>query len=88
MNARIERVMNFENLGAKIMRNRALDEKIWALEAFKDKAVILGGSGGICGILEWLEGLGAKEQGLLRNLRIFWWFFGILEGLEGFRTCS
>jgi hypothetical protein len=29
MNARIERVMNSENLGARIMWNGALDQKIW-----------------------------------------------------------
>jgi hypothetical protein len=29
MNARIGRVMNFENLGTRIMENKALDQKIW-----------------------------------------------------------
>jgi hypothetical protein len=29
MNARIERVMNYENFGARIMKNEALDQKIW-----------------------------------------------------------
>jgi hypothetical protein len=33
MNARIERAMNSENLGARIVRNRVLDQKIWALDA-------------------------------------------------------
>jgi hypothetical protein len=33
MNARIERAMNSENLGARIMGNGALDQKILALEA-------------------------------------------------------
>jgi hypothetical protein len=37
MNARIERAMNSENLGARIIENRALDQKIWALEAFGAK---------------------------------------------------
>jgi hypothetical protein len=37
MNARIERVMNSENLGARIMKNEALDHKI--LEACKGKMV-------------------------------------------------
>jgi hypothetical protein len=31
--------------------NRALDRKIWALEAMKGRIIISGGSGGICGIL-------------------------------------
>jgi hypothetical protein len=29
MNARIERATNYENLGARIMENGALDQKIW-----------------------------------------------------------
>jgi hypothetical protein len=53
------------------------------LEAFKGKTVFSGGSGGICGILEWLECFGAKEHGLLQNLGIFG---ETLEGLEWVRT--
>jgi hypothetical protein len=34
MNAGMERVMNYENLGARIMGNKALDQEIWVLEAF------------------------------------------------------
>jgi hypothetical protein len=37
MNARIERAVNSENLGARITENGALDQKIWALEAFRGK---------------------------------------------------
>jgi hypothetical protein len=37
MNARIKRAMNSKKLGARIMRNGALDQKIWALEAFREK---------------------------------------------------
>jgi hypothetical protein len=44
MNARMERAMNFENLGARITENGVLDRKIWALEAFKGKMVFLGGA--------------------------------------------
>jgi hypothetical protein len=33
MNARIERAMNSENLGARIVWNKVLDQKIWALDA-------------------------------------------------------
>jgi hypothetical protein len=40
--ARIERAMNSENLGARIMRNGALNKKIWALKAFRGKMVFLG----------------------------------------------
>jgi hypothetical protein len=64
MNARTERVMNSKNLGARIMRNGALDQKIWALEAYMGKMVFLGGSGLILEFLEWLEGLGAKDKAL------------------------
>jgi hypothetical protein len=39
MNARIERAMDSENLGVRIMRNGALDQKIWALEAFGGKTI-------------------------------------------------
>jgi hypothetical protein len=63
-------MINSENLGARSVENGALDRKIMALEAFKGKMVLLGGSGGICGI-EWLESFGAKEQGLLQSLRKF-----------------
>jgi hypothetical protein len=62
-NARIERAVNSENLGARIMRNGALDKKIWALEAFKGKTVFSGGYGPILEFLEWLDGLGAKNRG-------------------------
>jgi hypothetical protein len=44
MNARIERAMNSENLGARITENEALDQSIWTLEAFKGKIVFSGGS--------------------------------------------
>jgi hypothetical protein len=39
MNARIERAMNSESLGARIMGNGPLDQKIWALEDFRGKIV-------------------------------------------------
>jgi hypothetical protein len=43
-------MMNFENLGARSMENKALDRKIWALESLMGRTVILGDSRGICGI--------------------------------------
>jgi hypothetical protein len=52
--------MNFEHLGTRIMENGALDQKIWALEAFRGKIVFSGGSEAILEFLEWLEGLGTK----------------------------
>jgi hypothetical protein len=39
------RAMNFENLGTRTMPNGAVDQKIWALEAFRGKTIFLGGSG-------------------------------------------
>jgi hypothetical protein len=66
--------MNSENLGARITGNRALDQKIWALEAFKGKIVFSRCSRGICGIFEWLQGLGIEHRSFaeFRNFsRIF-----------------
>jgi hypothetical protein len=74
--------VNSENLGARIMRNGALDKKIWALEAFKGKTVFSGGYGAILEFLKWLDGLGAKDRGSCE----IWDFCGILEDLEWFRT--
>jgi hypothetical protein len=74
MNARIEGVLNSENLGTKIMENRGLDQKIWALEAFRGKMVFLGGLEEFLKFLKWLEGLWRKKkQGSCR----IWGFFGI-----------
>jgi hypothetical protein len=47
MNARIERAMNSDNLGTRIMESGAWNQKIWALEPFKSKMVLLGDSGAI-----------------------------------------
>jgi hypothetical protein len=47
MNEGIERAMNSENLGTRIMQNRALDQKISDLESCRGKMVCLGGSGAI-----------------------------------------
>jgi hypothetical protein len=44
MNGIIERATISENLGARMAKNGALDQKIWALEAFRGKMVFLGGS--------------------------------------------
>jgi hypothetical protein len=80
--------MNSENLGLRIMANKAWNQKIWALEAFRPKAVFSGGSGVILEFLKWLEGFCAKDSvsckiwGFLRD------FCGILEGLKWFRTYS
>jgi hypothetical protein len=62
--------MNSENLGARIMQNGALYQKIWALEAFRGKTVFSEGSGVILEFLEWLEGHGAKGRALV-NFRDF-----------------
>jgi hypothetical protein len=55
--------MDSENLGARIMENRALDQKICALKAFGGKTNFLGVSRVILEFLEWLEGFGAKDRG-------------------------
>jgi hypothetical protein len=53
--------------------NGALDEKIWALEAFRGKMVFLGGSGVILRFLEWLEGFCTKNRGSCK----IWGFLGV-----------
>jgi hypothetical protein len=84
MNARPERVMNSENLGARITCNEALDQKIRALEACRGKIVFSRGSGVVLEFLEWLEGLWHKRQGFCR----IWDFCGFLEYLEWVWTYS
>jgi hypothetical protein len=71
--------MNSENLGVRIRENGALDQKIWALEAFRGKMVFLGGFGAILDFFEWLESLGTKYRGSGE-------IWGFLECLEWFRT--
>jgi hypothetical protein len=74
MNARIERAMNSKNFGARITKNGALDQKLRALEVIRGKMTISGCFGGISRILEWLEGLGAKDRGSCE----IWEFLGVL----------
>jgi hypothetical protein len=73
MNARIEEAMNSENFSARITENRALDQKIWALEALWGKIVFSGGAKEFLEFLKWLEGLWRKRQGSCR----IWEFLGI-----------
>jgi predicted amidohydrolase len=86
MNAKIERAMNSENLDVRLMRNRALDQKIWALEASRGKNSLFRRFWGNSGIFGVVGGSWRKRQGLLRSLGIFQGFFGILEGLKCFKT--
>jgi hypothetical protein len=74
MDARIERAMNFENLGARITENEALDKNIWALEAFKGKTVFSGHSREILEFFELLEGLCTKDRGFYKIWGFFWIF--------------
>jgi hypothetical protein len=82
MNQIIERVMNSEKLGARIIRNGALDPKRWALDAFRGKKVFSRGS------KEMLEFFwsgwrvfGAKDRALVEFGK-FSGIFLFLEGLE------
>jgi hypothetical protein len=75
--------MNSENLGTRIMQNRALDQKISDLESCRGKMVCLGGSGAILKKMEWLEGLGAKD-GALAECKNFSGIF--VDFSEWFRT--
>jgi hypothetical protein len=70
--------MNSKNLGARMMENRAWNQNIWALEAFRGKMVFLGGSGAILEFLEWLEGLGVKDRGSCEIWEFFRDFCGFL----------
>jgi hypothetical protein len=72
MNTRIERVMNSKNLGARIMQNGDLDQKIWALGACRGKMVISVGFGVTPQFLKWLEGLGTKYRIFPGILVGFW----------------
>jgi hypothetical protein len=85
MNARIERAINFENLGARIMQNGALVQKIRGLEAFRGKMGFLVGSGAILEFLVWLEGLGIKDRGSWEVCEFFGDFYGFLDCVEWFR---
>jgi hypothetical protein len=78
MNARIERAMNCENFGARIMENRALDQKIWALEAYRGNTVFSRCSRTILEFLECLEGLGPKDRAPVKfgDFQRFLWNFG------------
>jgi hypothetical protein len=82
----MERVMNFENLGTRIMENRTLDQKIWTLEAFRGGIALSEGSGAILEFLEWLDGLGTKYRGSCKIWKKIADFCGILDGLEGLKT--
>jgi hypothetical protein len=71
MNARIERAMNSENLGARTMQNGALDQKISGLEALKGKMVILGDSREFPEIFGMVGESWHQRQGLLQSLENF-----------------
>jgi hypothetical protein len=86
MNVGMKRAMNSETLGARIIRNRALDQKIWAFEVFRGKTVFLGGSGVILEFLERLEGLDTKDRGSCKICGFFRDFCGISERLKWFKS--
>jgi hypothetical protein len=78
----------FREFGARMVENGALNQKIWAPEAFRDKMVFSGGYGVILEFLEWLEGLGTKDRGSTEVCGFFRDFGGFLECFERFRTYS
>jgi hypothetical protein len=55
-------------------KNIALNQKIWALEAFRGKTVFLGGSQEFWNFFEWLEGFDAKDRGSCGVWEFFWDF--------------
>jgi hypothetical protein len=72
----------FWEFGRKNHGKRSFGSKDMALEDFKGKIVFLGCSGGICGILEWLEGFGVNDRGSCEGWKIFRDFCGFLEWLR------
>jgi hypothetical protein len=74
--------MNSKNLGARIRRNEALDQKIWALEDYRGKMVFSGGSMAFLRFLEWLEGLGTNDSVFGKFSWIFMDFWECLKGLR------
>jgi hypothetical protein len=52
-----------------------------ALKAFRGKIVFLGGSGSICGILEWLEGFCINDRGSCGVYKFSEIFVDFLSGL-------
>jgi hypothetical protein len=70
----------FENLGARIIENGALDEKIWALEAFRGKQSFQECSRGF---LEFWSFQGQRDF-----FRSVLGFSKILEWLEGLGTIT
>jgi hypothetical protein len=73
MNARIERAVNSENLGARITKNGGLDQKIWDEEPFKGKTVFLGVCWGNSRIWSGWSVLAQKTGALAK--------FGIFSGI-------
>jgi hypothetical protein len=65
MNETMERAMNSENLGARIMKNEALDQKIMAFKALVAKRSFLEVLGQFLEFSDWLEGLVGKRQGFM-----------------------
>jgi hypothetical protein len=62
--------MNSENFGVRITENGAWNQKIWALEAFRGKTIILGGSGQFWNLLSGWRVL-AQKTGALANFGDF-----------------
>jgi hypothetical protein len=71
------KMMNSKNLGARSMKNGALDRKIWLWKLSRVKRSLQEVLGGV--YFEWLGSFDAKEQGLLRSLGNFQGFLWIFE---------
>jgi hypothetical protein len=70
--------MNSENLGVRITKNGALDQKLWALEAFRGKTVFrrLWGNSRIFRVVEgsWRENTGALAKfGNFQEIFVDFW---------------
>jgi hypothetical protein len=76
--------MNSENLGARITENGALDQKRWALEAFRGKVVFLGVFWSNSRILEWWKVLAQKTGALAKFGKFSRIFVDFWSGLGPF----
>jgi hypothetical protein len=81
MNARMERAINSENLGTRNAGNRALDQKIWALEVLGPKQSFEEVLGHFGNVRSGWRALVQKD----RDLCEIWGIFRDFSGIGGFR---
>jgi hypothetical protein len=81
----IERAMNSENLGSRIIKTELWIKK-YGSGSFQGQNGLFKRFWQILKFLKWLEGFGTKDRGSCEIWEIFGDFCGFLEGLKWFRT--